>query len=86
MTEQAKPFLQGSGATIILFLSINVLGFLFQFLTRTQTEELNLRFKHGTIYLNDVATGLVWGEMITSIVLGVIFVFATLAFRARNKA
>lgn len=86
MTEQATPFLKAAGATIILFLSINVLGFLFQLLKRTHTEELDFRFKLGTIYVNDVATGLVWGEMITSIVLGMIFVSATLAFRARNTA
>ena len=83
MNHRTKPYLFATGITAAVFCLINLFGFLIHWLPYERTEAWTVRFRHGTLFLNDVATGMVWGDLSTSITLSVVFVISVLILRMK---
>lgn len=64
---------------------INLVGFAFHWLTNTPEGDWSVLFKHGTLYLNEVPTGLVWGETSTGITLSLVYLVSFYLFRTKWK-
>ena len=83
MEKEARPFFYAGALTITIFLFINLIGFVLHWFRFAPEGEWSVRFKHGTLYLNEVATGMVWGQTLTGIILFVVFLASFLLFRMR---
>lgn len=79
MNTHLKAVSRVSLITALVFVCINFVFFLIELYKIEQFNDWNFTFKHGSFYLNDLATGFPFGTSAGFLI--VIVVFVSLLFR-----
>lgn len=62
MNKKSKIILNCVGIAIITFLIVNTISFLIDFYKMDLVGEWSFKWKHGTFFINDLPSGLKFGE------------------------